>query len=63
MSKRSGKIIGCKYGTSPMVVTMGEQYKKNGKKPTVIMLHTYINQHPGTPDKNETKPFDLTVCN
>ena len=63
MSKRSGKIIGCKYKTSPMVVTLGKQHRKNGEKLTVIMLHTYINRHPGTSDKNETKPFDLTVCN
>ena len=35
--------IGYKYKATPMVVTLGQQYKV-GEKPTVI-LYTYINHH------------------
>ena len=38
-----------------MVVILGQQYN-TGEEPTV-MLHTYINRHAGTPDKNKTKTF------
>ena len=34
-----------------MVVTSGQQYNV-GEKPTVI-LYTYINRHPGTPEKQQ----------
>ena len=52
MSKRLGGIIGCKDKTSsPVVVTLGQQYNV-GEKPTVI-LYTYINRHAGTPKKLE----------
>ena len=60
MSKRLGGIIGCKDKTSschrtssPMVVTLGDQYNV-GEKLTVI-LSTYINRHAGPP--NKTKRF------
>ena len=33
-----------------MVVTLGQQYKNVGEKPTVI-LYTYIDHHAGTPEK------------
>ena len=56
MSKRLGGIKGCKYKTSswhlngfPMEITLGQQYNV-GEKPTVI-LHTCINRHAGTPEK------------
>ena len=38
--------------SSPMVVTLGQQYNV-GEKPTVILYtYTYINRHAGTPDNN-----------
>ena len=56
MSRRLGGIKGCKYKTSswhingfPAGNNIGQQYNL-GEKPTVI-LYTYINRHPGTPEK------------
>ena len=56
MSKRVGGIKGCKYKTSSWHINgfpdgnnIGQQYNV-GEKPTVI-LHTYINRHAGTPEK------------
>ena len=44
-----------------MVVTLGQQYNV-GKKPTVI-LHTYINRHAGTPEKQQKQKQCSTSSN
>ena len=44
--------------TSPVVVTLGQQYNV-GEKPTVIILYTYINRHAGTPKKTTTNKNNL----
>ena len=44
-----------------MVVTLGQQYNI-GEKPTVI-LHTYINRHAGTPEKQRKQKHCSTSSN
>ena len=62
MSKRSGGIIGCKYKTSswqlnefPDGSNIGPTVYNIEEKPTVIILHTCINRHAGTPDKTKQR--------
>ena len=59
MSKRLGRIKGCKYKTSswhlnrfPDADNIGST-DNVGEKPTVIILYIYINRHVvGTPEKH-----------
>ena len=44
-------LHGIQTSSSPMVVTLGQQYNV-GEKPTV-MLYTYMNPHAGTPDQKK----------